>query len=79
MQILSKTKTTWHGALNWLYKAMEKNGAISGMSKNNMLSTEPSGLPGHPSIEHGLVLTILEMTPNFARRRAAHGTHPSQD
>jgi hypothetical protein len=47
MQILSQTKKTCHDALNWSYKAMKKIGAISRMSKNNVLSDEPSGLPEH--------------------------------
>lgn len=33
-----KTKITYHGALNWSYKATGKIAAISRMSRNNMLS-----------------------------------------
>ena len=40
IQKLSKSKATWHGAITWSYKPLEKHRVISRMSKNNMLWDE---------------------------------------
>jgi hypothetical protein len=63
-----ENQTTWHCALNLSYKSMEKNGAISRMSRNNVLSDGAFSPPRTPSVEHGLFLDILEMTPTFATK-----------
>ena len=49
---------------------MQKIGAISSLSRNNVLSNRAFWATLTPSIEHGLVLDILETTLNFVGRRA---------
>ena len=69
-KILPKTKTAWHSALIWSYKAMQLFLVVSRISRNNVLSHGAFWPHRTPSIKHGLILDIFYISSNFANRWA---------